>query len=283
MAMLPLWMSACTLGPGDWFATLEPGFEARFVARPEREAGGGWQRLNTNYEAKVLQAVITFEGVQLLAQSASGSGGGGTFDPSSPPPGYTLCHNGHCHHEDGRLVPYEEIEAELSGGGGGARTAVSLPIGQVDLLNPVRLTPSCDPDCGLPLVHLRRARTTVTQVALEGLVRDGQTPPRLNGETSWRWEMTGPSSEGAPLAILEGELDVPADRKHPPHIELTLSAELTARLLDDVDWAAAVMGVGFIDVSLEANRAAREQLRTNLAETELKAAVQRSNSQENTR
>ena len=44
--------------------------------------------------------------------------------PGKPPPGYTLCHNGHCHHPSGRLVPYAEIEAELAGGGVGTAAVV---------------------------------------------------------------------------------------------------------------------------------------------------------------
>ncbi len=34
------------------------------------------------------------------------------FDPQNPPPQYSLCHNGHCHHDDGHLVDYEDIVLE---------------------------------------------------------------------------------------------------------------------------------------------------------------------------
>ena len=42
-----------------------------------------------------------------------------------PPPGYSLCHGGHCHTTDGGIESYEEIEAKLAGGG--AVTVDSVP------------------------------------------------------------------------------------------------------------------------------------------------------------
>jgi peptidylprolyl isomerase len=35
------------------------------------------------------------------------------FDPNNPPPGWTLCHRNHCHHEDGRVASYQQVMTEM--------------------------------------------------------------------------------------------------------------------------------------------------------------------------
>lgn len=269
--LLLLGAAGCTFTPGGWFATLEPSLQARFEPRADRDVGAGWQKLNTDYEMKLTRAALTIESIQLQDLG----GGGLQFDPANPPAGYSLCHGGHCHHESGRLVSYEEIAAELAQGGAGAMTVVSLPVGAVELLGGTELALECEPGCGLPLAHLRRARATLTSVAFEGLLRDGRATPRIAGEVPWRWEANPPPGTGEPPAIVEGELDIPADREHPPEVTLQLLLRLTARLLDDVDWSAQVTTSGIIDLSESANEAARRQVQQNLSQAELGATVSR--------
>lgn len=48
------------------------------------------------------------------------------FDPANPPPGYSLCHNGHCHADSGELVDYETIMLETD-----ASTATSKSVVQI--------------------------------------------------------------------------------------------------------------------------------------------------------
>ena len=35
------------------------------------------------------------------------------FDPKNPPPGWVLCHNNHCHHQDGRVASYAQVMQEM--------------------------------------------------------------------------------------------------------------------------------------------------------------------------
>ncbi|RVU48366.1 hypothetical protein EA187_02710 [Lujinxingia sediminis] len=53
--------------------------------------------------------------LRLLSES-SASSAPAEFDPASPPPGFSLCHGGHCHADDGRLVPYEDVLRESASG-----------------------------------------------------------------------------------------------------------------------------------------------------------------------
>jgi hypothetical protein len=61
-----------------------------------------------------------------LVETVTGeaSAGSGTFDPQNPPPGCSLCHNGHCHC-DGDLVDYEDLRQQASSGGGTSRSVLA--------------------------------------------------------------------------------------------------------------------------------------------------------------
>jgi hypothetical protein len=266
---------ACTLSAGDWFANLQPSFEARYATRADRDVGDGWQKLNTLYEVRLTSALVTIDDVEL--HDVGGGAAGAGFDPANPPAGYSLCHNGHCHRDDGALVPYEDIAAEISGGGMAVtRTVVTLPVGEENLLAPARRALACEPGCGLPRANIQRARATVTRVALEGQIREGRLPARLEGDLVWRWEAALATDTGLEPVSLDCAAELPADNAHPANVRLGLTLELGARLFDDIDWAALARDPGVIDLSAAANAAARDVLRANLAEGELTAAIQRS-------
>src|SRR5688572_29228398 len=116
-----LTLSSCAVGSGEGFATLEPTARVGYTLLPAREAGGGFQKLDTDYQAAVTAAHLDASDIALQA-AGSGGAAGGSFDPGNPPPGYGLCHGGHCHRDDGALVAYEDIAAELAGGGAGPQT-----------------------------------------------------------------------------------------------------------------------------------------------------------------
>lgn len=257
----------CALGPGLPFAVLEPTLSTHFERPADRDAGGGWQRLNTDYQATFTQLELEVTALQLQESRASGPI---TFDPGSPPPGYTVCHNGHCDHVDGRLVPYEEVQAELSGGASGPRTVVTLPVGAVDALVAQQRELSCDPSCDLPLARISRVRATVSRVAFAGRVRDTRTPPRVEGEVRWRLAM--PLD---PPVALTGELALPADNDHPLRARVNFVAALTPALLDNVAWEAGSTAGGGYDLSTAANAAARTALLENLAGLRITAEVER--------
>lgn len=86
--------------------------------------GEPWGRVETTLRAEPRFDTprITIDSVEIGIRNVRyygpGTGAGGAaggdvpFDPANPPPGFSLCHGGHCHADDGRLVPYEEIGAD---------------------------------------------------------------------------------------------------------------------------------------------------------------------------
>jgi hypothetical protein len=216
-------VAGCAFGAGGPFATLAPSVEARWTFPEDRDAQEGWQRLASDYQILVTRAEVELGAAELLE-----AGGAGAFDPARPPPGYTLCHGGHCHAADGRLVPYSEIEAELAASAE-ARAVVRLQApGTLDLLAPARRPLDCQPDCDLPRAAIRAVRLPVVRFLLEGRVRDPRG--RLVGEVPFRAEAGG--------LELVGTFDLPADRAHAPDVTLALRLELGAALLDSFDFAA---------------------------------------------
>lgn len=106
--------SACTFEPG---------------------APWGWIDAQLQIEEIADSGDITITDQQLhvatIQLRAAGSSGGSVadFDPANPPPGYSLCHQGHCHSDDGRTVSYEEIRA---GAGAGTTSATNVATAEVD-------------------------------------------------------------------------------------------------------------------------------------------------------
>jgi hypothetical protein len=271
--LLLLVPSACTFEPGTWFATMSPSLTASYQPRPDRDAGSGWQKLNHDYQVLVTRAHLELDDIALLGAV----GGAATqFDPADPPPGYTLCHNGHCHSAEGRLVPYAEIEAQVAGGpGGGLQAVVTLPMDDsFDLLAPVDRRLSCKPSCNLDRIRILRAEAPIRRLILEGKVRDSRTPPRLP-ETAFRWEAR-PVSTGE--TTLTAEVDLPADRDHPPAVALGLHIDMGATLFDGVEFAGPTApSPAVLDLGATANPAADERIRMNLRERSLfRASVSRS-------
>jgi hypothetical protein len=258
-AAIAVGQAGCTLEPGGPFAAVEASLDARFVPEPDRDAGGGWLRLDTDYEVRIEAMTMEVEVIELLDL------GGGTtsFDPANPPPGYLFCHNGECHAEDGRIVSYEEVEAELASGVGASTVLTMLPEVELDLVAGQRIELECEPSCELPLARVGLARATVHHLSLSGRVRDGRATPRLPGETAFAGELELPDVQ------VVGELDLPADREHDPDVTLELALAPGSRLLDGIDFAALPAGDP-IDLV-----AALDPIVDNLAATALEAVVTR--------
>jgi hypothetical protein len=252
-----LLLSGCTFEPGDWFATLSPSFQAAYVPRADRDAGEGWQRLSSDYQVKVTAARLQLGEITLLAAAG---GRAQSFDPAHPPAGYTLCHNGHCHSTDGRLVPYAEIEAQLAAGGSvsALQPVLALTVGgSLDLLLPAPQSPSCEPSCHLDQVTVLRSRAPISTLMLEGTARDGRSPPRFVGEKPFHWQITGTADGGPPATTppgLEAEMNLPADRDHPPRVELGLRVELDASVFDGVDFSGPELEVDRLLANLTSGR-----------------------------
>ena len=101
----------CTLPDGDPWQTVTLTTEARFDAEGRIGADG---RFKTSKDYQIEFDSVALTGYGFRIEGLTVVEGLQTFDPLNPPPGYSLCHNGHCHYSDGTLVDYEDIQEELN-------------------------------------------------------------------------------------------------------------------------------------------------------------------------
>lgn len=222
-------LPACASGDGEPFGAVTATLDARWTERADR-ANGDWQRLASDFEVQVSAASMELGALALIDVGGVAL----NFDPAEPPPGYSLCHGGHCHADDGRLVPYAEVAAELAGGAPPAPVLV-LPVGDRELVPGGEIELDCDGPCDLPRARIGRVELPVAGVKLAGLVRDTREPPRLDGELAW----TLTYARGDDAAALLGATDLPVDRGEDPAITLTVGLAPSAALLDGVRFAEA--------------------------------------------
>ncbi|PTL78213.1 hypothetical protein [Vitiosangium sp. GDMCC 1.1324] len=260
--MLGLTLGGCAWDAGQGFAVVEPTVRVAYEPLSDRAVDDGYQRLSSDYQVHVDSASMRLSDIELLSSSG---GTGGTFDPANPPAGYSLCHGGHCHRDDGALIPYEQVAAEL-GGGGGSSAVVTFPVGEpLNLLAPETRPVACEPDCALPEAQVSQGRWSVGSLHIEGTVRDGRATPRLPGEHRFKLDLAAADSD-APVAVLDGAVNLPSDRSHPPQTKLDLDLVLTAALFDPLDWSTLKQDSdGVVDFNDAANAEARKVLLERLA------------------
>lgn len=113
-----------------------------------------------------------------LAMATDSSAPTKAFDPSDPPPGYSLCHDGHCHKDDGTLPTYAEIIAELDQQGG----AGSVRLWPVQDLTPITSSPeaveleACPNACEFEQSTVSALSLSVEQMHLRARVFDERAP-----------------------------------------------------------------------------------------------------------
>ncbi len=277
--LLPLLLlSGCALEPGESFAVLEPTVRADYTPVASRDVGNGFQRLASDFQLRLDGASLGVAHIDLVG--GAGAGGPTSFDPANPPPGYSNCHNGHCHRDDGALVDYEDIQAELDGGGRGSESTVaSLHVdADLDLLTAQTLTPACEPSCELGRTTISRYQWDVTSVRLEGAVRDSRATPRFAGERRFRLALAseGHAEEDRPLFVLRGSVDIPSDRENKPRVKLAMRLDLEPTLFDALDWAAPTPGPdGVVDLNAPEHAAFRAALLEALSTLKPQAEVRR--------
>lgn len=106
----------CTVSDGDPWGWADAQLSA---SGPIVESGG------QPADGITIDSAETFANIRLAETQTSAGGDGTSFDPASPPPGYTLCHNDHCHSEGGELVSYEDVREELASSGGSTTVTVA--------------------------------------------------------------------------------------------------------------------------------------------------------------
>lgn len=230
LPLLVLGLSGCALGRGTGFATLDSAtLEVTLEPGAARDLGDDTLLTDQAYEVAIERARVLVEHVQL--QEVAGAGDGQRFDPANPPPGYSLCHSGHCHRDDGALVGYEDVEVELAGGAEafapvvtlGFDNPISLLSGRAEAAD--RYDPSRELDRSTP----RRILVRLSRLEIEGTVSAGDLADD---------DLT--LSVDLPLGIeLDATLDgVEIDRDGPERIALHTSVVVDGTLFDGIDFAA---------------------------------------------
>lgn len=250
--------TACSTGNGDPWGRASFEAVAAFAPPPSRLQDGKI-RTARDYLVQLDTVSVSFAtiSIQTAAEAADLS-----FDPANPPPQYGLCHNGHCHHEDGRLVDYEDIAAELAGTSAGGETveaAIEATVTLASEPSPLPIQP-CPDGCWLSRGTIVQARLRATGLTLQGVAYEGRVvgEPRLpqdgvpfsitlDGPLDWSMPLDGRVDRGEPVwAAVSARLQVavsvldPLDFQRLTVANTTLvdedvAAAMRARLRDDSD------------------------------------------------
>ncbi|MEZ4266773.1 MAG: hypothetical protein R3F39_10375 [Myxococcota bacterium] len=233
----------CAFSDGDPWARASLALVARFEPEAARLDSEGRLITADDYAVSIARLALVADDAGLRMGSGGASG---DFDPAQPPDGYSLCHGGHCHASDGRLVPYDVVAAELAGAGADGYALVLPADGrEVELGRdpaPVPLQ-ACDATCDLPRGEVVRATALVDRLILSGRVFDrrGGAAARL-------------PAEGLAVELelqVETQLSAPAsadvDDHHPVGLHAALDLALPASLFDGADFQALSAGGASVD------------------------------------
>lgn len=258
---------SCTLFAGQPWGEAELDLAAAFAPPDARLTENGQLKTSRDYALSLSELIVTFDAVAL---SVSDESGDVSFDPAAPPSGYSLCHNGHCHSDDGRLVDYAEIERSLGGAGGGSTLAVPVRDGVVELQqDPAALTlEPCEGGCVLGRGILSSLSIAMSAVEIRATVTD------LRPDEDARLPPEGAQLSARVLgsALAAAALDVPLDGSEDPGLTLTGVLQISPALFDGVDFGAlAADDDGTLALDDEAEAAVLEEL----AESELSLEVTR--------
>lgn len=231
-------VASCALDDGDPWGRAHFELNADFDPSERLEA----DRIKTaqNYAVELDRLEVGFSTLSL--ELADASTGPTRFDPSDPPQGYSLCHNGHCHHDSGALVDYEDIEAELAGSeatAGGVLQAIDRSIA-IDGRTPIALG-DCSNNCHLDQGRLSILRLELVSIRLSGRAFDTSTQQRLD-DGGERFDFTVPVD-----ADLVETLDGPVGRDEPVDVFITGELDISVKLLDSINFGALSSDSSSID------------------------------------
>ncbi len=261
--LVALGIAGCTFQPGVSFGTLAGAtLEAGFQPPASRLDDAGRIKTDSGYRIRIDSLSLVPR--QLDFQETSGSAGaGGSFDPANPPAGYSLCHGGHCHRDDGALIAYEDIEAELSGGGVKTVTALSLPIeSPFDLLkgaSTVALT-QAKPSHSLDRGKWSKASLQLATLSASGSVEDPTAMNRLDGQARDFSLTLSPDA-------FSQKIDVKIDRENGEKLAIAATFTLSEKLWDGIEFQTLAATAGTL--MLDQHAATRQQLAENLSSSPL--------------
>jgi hypothetical protein len=226
-------LAGCTFEDGKGFATLDSAsLSARFEPGAARDLGNGIVLTSQGYRVALTRASL---GVEALAlnELREGSAPNGTFDPAHPPPGYSLCHGGHCHADDGRLVDYADIEAELAGGGARFEPVARVPASRAFdfLAGQTAVLDAVEPSRELPQARITQLSLSIERLELEGSVTGGPEGGGL-GQSSAALVVELPIGSS-----IDAGMSLAIDRDEPGAFSLRAALAIDGTLFDDIDFA----------------------------------------------
>jgi hypothetical protein len=267
----------CAWGPGTGYATVE-GAPVTFqlpLGTGRLDAAGRWKTSN-GYLVRVSDNVVRLE-LGNLALQAPGQAGtaaqGGTFDPANPPPRYSNCHSGHCHRDDGALIDYEDIQAEMSQGGAAAApsTVIALQPSAAEVAVPLGNEAAvtfggCQPDCFLEQGTVDRAAIALKRLRISGQVEAAPGTAALGAQTRM-WQLDLPLS----ASIRPAQVKATISRQGPSMLRLGGRLTLSDKLLDGIEWERLASQPGTINLAADAKTL--ETLIANMAGSEWAAQL----------
>lgn len=264
-------VSACAFEPGQPWGRAELHLEASFAPAEGRLTADGLLRTSNNYLIRVDSLSVHVGSISLTINQG---GAESTFDPASPPDGYSLCHGGHCHSDDGRLVSYEDIAAEL-GGDDSAVTVSREADADVALAPTPGVVPlgRCADECRLERGDLGRVEVSLSEIRFEARVFD--IAPS---------DGKGLPDEGIPIVgtiPLDARIGAPTSgsvaRGEPIGVRVRASLSVAEGLFDGVDWTTELGLVGPVTdpVNAGAFPAVSARIAENAAGSVLAVTVER--------
>lgn len=230
---LALVAAGCAFEDGQPWGRAEMALNAAFAPPAERRTPDGDLETADSYALRLEAVEVAFDGVTVHVAGEDAPRG---FDPARPPPGFSLCHNGHCHADDGRLVPYDQVAIEAGlGGGGGFRLTRPVAAGRLALgpdPTPVALG-DCPDDCLLRRGVVRAVELRLIELHVRGRVFDLRPRSRLPAD-GVAFEATVPLDVNL-VATVDAE-DGRVDEGEPIGVGLFASFALPAQLFDGVAW-----------------------------------------------
>ncbi len=250
--LMAAWLSilspGCAIDGGGPWGRLDVETQLSWQPKSDRLSIEG-ELLTVNDEALALEKVaLKVERVRAILATESKVV---SFDPANPPPGYSLCHTGHCHKDDGSLPSYEEIKAELAQQTGASAASVTWQVegdGWLDASKGVVSVPlgACTPSCDVGRGQVSLWQVDVAAMEVAGKVRSTASQGPLSGAARAfmaTWSKPTPLRQAATLSF---------DRDAPAGVRVQLTVELPVSLFDDVVFkqtAAGQAGTQVVDLS----------------------------------